>query len=209
MKKYADSLAIKAWIMRERGKNNIEIGEVLGVTNSTISKWITRVNSQPVLLTKAKNEYQPNRQAIKISHNANITPIGEHTDEIEDNVIVDALNKAITKERKIRNRKGKPTKCSIIRKWIDTNPKGNRTDYIKDTGDEVTHSQFHCAKTYGVKEETAIIKRPVRKKASPQIILESITNQDKLIDENSFLRWWNLGERQGFVDRLLEELEKR
>lgn len=44
--------------------------------------------------------------------------------------------------------------------------------------------------------------RPPKKKAK---LIQAASN---LADENAFLRWWNTGERQGFVSRLLDELEK-
>jgi len=41
--------------------------------------------------------------------------------------------------------------------------------------------------------------------------VENYTKEEcqKLQDDNAFLRWWNAGERAGWVDRLLQELGKK
>jgi len=37
-------------------------------------------------------------------------------------------------------------------------------------------------------------------------VLQSLTDATK--EENEYLRWWNQGERRGWVDRLLREIQK-
>jgi len=42
-----------------------------------------------------------------------------------------------------------------------------------------------------------------------KICLQHVNVHEQLTDENAFLRWWNFGERKGWVDRLLKELESK
>jgi transposase len=42
-----------------------------------------------------------------------------------------------------------------------------------------------------------------------EICLQHVNVHEQLTDENAFLRWWNFGERKGWVDRLLKELESK
>jgi hypothetical protein len=64
---------------------------------------------------------------------------------------------------------------------------------MTDTGITVSHSAFCYAKKTASTTKADWKRIPV---------------ENTLSDENAFLRWWNLGERQGFVDRLLIELKK-
>ena len=52
-----------------------------------------------------------------------------------------------------------------------------------------------------------VIKTPVTIKKP--LASNLIPDTEKLLDENAFLRWWNQGERAGWVDRLLKELERK
>lgn len=87
------------------------------------------------------------------------------------------------------------TKADQIRAWLRNNPEGNKSEFIRWSGVEVSQSQFSQIKT----KMNGANNPPVK---------EAVTSHIKYASENAFLRWWNIGERKGWVDRLLDELKK-
>jgi predicted transcriptional regulator len=59
--------------------------------------------------------------------------------------------------------------------------------------------------------KSPVKKTPVKKKKKTRSSGEGHKSLQSAIDlsnENAFLRWWLLGERQGFIEKLLKELGK-
>lgn len=86
------------------------------------------------------------------------------------------------------------TKADQIRAWLKNNPEGTKSEFIRWSGMEVSQSQFSQIKT--------------KMNGNNPPVKEAVTSHMKYASENAFLRWWNIGERKGWVDRLLEELKK-
>jgi hypothetical protein len=47
-----------------------------------------------------------------------------------------------------------------------------------------------------------------KKKVSPKTVKDDLAYTAKLEDEIAFMKWWNNGERNGYVERLLKALEQ-
>jgi len=106
---YTEALAIKAWLMREKGHTNEEIKQKLDISGGSVTLWIRKVENSPRLKSLA-------------------------------------TKKATVKENPQSSGNGENNK------------------------------------------------------------IEEISN---LMTENAYLRWWNLGLQQGFVDRLLKDMDMK
>lgn len=96
----------------------------------------------------------------------------------------------------------KNKKADVVRNWLKLHPYECKRDFEAQTGMSVSHSQFSFLKKEWQEKGKAALTETITDTVTLPI-------NEKLIDENSFLRWWNLGERQGFVDRLLKELKNK
>lgn len=92
------------------------------------------------------------------------------------------------------------SKADQIRAWLEKHPEGTKGEFVADTGMEISQSQFSDLKNKRF--------RGTKPYKAPDKIADTVTHISSLSQENDFLRWWNLGERKGWVDRLLSELKK-
>jgi transposase len=69
-----------------------------------------------------------------------------------------------------------------------------------------------CKWTRKVKADPALLKqakmRVGAKKGKSRSSGNGVDEVTNLMQENAYLRWWNLGLQEGFVDRLLEDLKR-
>lgn len=91
----------------------------------------------------------------------------------------------------------KETKAQKIRDWLVEHPNGTHKECKKALKINVASSQFSDLTRKQRKDNNQPQKQPQLNKAV--VTLER---------ENAFLRWWNQGEREGFIDKLLEEISK-
>jgi len=59
-----------------------------------------------------------------------------------------------------------------------------------------------------VKKDKPEAPKTEEKSTSPNGKVQVLKATLSLQEENEFLRWWNQGERKGWVDRLLSEIQK-
>lgn len=108
----------------------------------------------------------------------------------------------------IGNQIGKALKVSqdTIYKWIKI-VKGNPNIY-KQALESADYKKLVESQKSDDKENTLPVGKSYH---SIKSFVENYTKEEckKLQDDNAFLRWWNEGERAGWVDRLLHELDKK
>jgi hypothetical protein len=53
-----------------------------------------------------------------------------------------------------------------------------------------------------------VIVEPMQAHKAKEAAPKLLSDLQRVQDENAFLRWWNEGERRGYVERLLSEIQK-
>lgn len=118
----------------------------------------------------------------------------------------------------------KITESEMIKWWVDyhSNPKMTQLDLVKKYNRHKStisrlFSTIKNTPTLLQKANAALAELKVdkpkrgggRKKnsSSAKHLLTSLEDVKALRDENAFLNWWNMGERTGWVDRLLEKMQ--
>lgn len=91
------------------------------------------------------------------------------------------------------------TKSDQIRTWLQEHPAGTRAEFMAASGIPVSHGQFSTL-------------RKARQGRTPDLQSDLQPNFQNELDilktQNEFLKWWCIGERKGFIDKLLKELNK-
>lgn len=104
------------------------------------------------------------------------------------------------------------SKKAFVKKWLKTANVKIASEFTKETGVEINPAYF-----YKIKSDYK--EKPVKKKKKPANGANGKTAPKKptanppsknivvkaLEEEVAYLRWWNLGERNGWVDRLLKD----
>jgi len=142
-------------------------------------------------------------QAILFWRRFNFDKIPKRQIAKENGVCKDSVNKWIKKVKTNpellkkasngQNFSSNESKSKKVREWLNKNPTGVHKEFMKDTGIEISNSHFSTLKT---KSNT---------KTKP---VNEIAVIHQLQRELSFYKWWNEGERQGFIEQLLKELAK-
>ena len=99
------------------------------------------------------------------------------------------------------------SKRELIEAWIRDYPLGTHADYNRQAKkkDRVATGYFSTLRTRLCKEHPVQVSPPPPPPTPAEF---NAKVYDNLAQENKFLRWWNLGERHGWVDRLLAETAK-
>jgi len=121
---------------------------------------------------------------------------------------VDATPKLLSIARgqdtpKPADKRKETSKSDEMREWLGKHPLGTRDEFIKDTKIQVSGSHFSTIRTK--MGENRITKKS---KSDHAVVNDHIKQFKKMKEDNAFLQWWNTGERNGFVDRLLREVAK-
>ena len=112
--------------------------------------------------------------------------------------------KRAKKEQKTpKKSNGKGSKAPIIREWVRSNPNGTHKDFHRDTKIKVNGNYFSTLRCQTIREMGVA---PTHHSAKKPKIEKSSTHLKDLKKENEFLHWWLQGERQGFVDLLLKQI---
>lgn len=98
-------------------------------------------------------------------------------------------------------------KRKIIEKWLNEHPNGLFNQFIKDTGLSIHSSYFYNLRAIhnAAHGQNDTPKNGSNSKSSSKDA-QSIETIQKLLDENEFLKWWNEGERKGYVEKLLHQM---
>lgn len=130
--------------------------------------------------------------------------------EIQDRIGISADTamrwyKKVEDDSALRKKAGGPrtkdnskSMANTARAWIRKNPEGTHAQFVKKHGD-ISTSYF------------STLRSQVKNGKSSKELEQSINNlpsDDQLREDNDFLRWWNNGERRGWVDRLLREVQE-
>lgn len=94
------------------------------------------------------------------------------------------------------------------RDWLKTNPEGTYNEYRTVTKNKIATSHFYKIRKE-IKEGKKTKKQAKNKSNGVKATsLEPTTTKinRSLQEENDFLKWWNQGERKGWVTKLLDEL---
>lgn len=183
--KFTPEKAIKAWVMHDQGFTGAVIAKEAGCHRDTVRAWVALVNTDKTLLQKAQKQ---------TSFEATLPP--------EEPAAVAPAREG--------------SKRAVVEAWIRDTPLGTHADYNQQAKkkNRVATGYFSTLRTRLWKTE----EHPVRASPPPQPptpaefrVTQAEINAkvcDNLEQENKFLRWWNLGERHGWVDRLLAETAK-
>jgi hypothetical protein len=99
------------------------------------------------------------------------------------------------------------SKKERIQQWLEQNPGGSAEDFVRATKTQVHPTYFNAVKRgRGRKGSTPKRTRGKGKKTSFSGAVKLTLK--KLEEENAYLRWCNTGERRGWVDRLLKEIQE-
>jgi uncharacterized protein HemX len=181
LKKTPEKL-IRAWLLAQQDYTYTAIGEKLNCNDNTASRWVTLVENDPKLLAEAKAKLKQKRTPATIN---------------------------------------KTTKSSRIREWVKANPNGSRTECEKALKIDILSSLFSTQRGVVLGRCTPSGKKIEKSGKEVQMKSKKIDKKLKKLDkankglkgeeamkeEIAYLRWWNYGERNGFVQRLLDELE--
>jgi hypothetical protein len=148
-------------------------------------------------------------------------PEGNHIEFVKDTgVSVHKTHFNATKGKwKKTSKKYKPpspikTKADYIKEWLAKNPDGLFKQFNSDP--EIKKIKVHPSQFNSIKRNLKASPKPskkrktngVRKKRTNGINnLASIQTIQDLTEEVEFLRWWNQGERKGFVEKLFIKIE--
>jgi len=82
-------------------------------------------------------------------------------------------------------------KKEAIRSWMQKNPKGTYQDFLEATGIKNINANYFHQTRHKIRRESGKAQEG---------------DLDFYRDRCAYLEWWNDGERQGFVDRLLDDI---
>lgn len=88
--------------------------------------------------------------------------------------------------------------ANTARAWLRKHPTGSHADFVEAHG-SISTSYF-----------STLRKQVTNGKNGKQLkeAVSTLPSDDQLKEDNDFLRWWNKGERRGWVDRLLREVQE-
>lgn len=171
----------QAWgLVVQQKHSKEEAGRLLNVSSSTVKRWVAQIDSDAELMAMAKEQ--------------SMTPL------------VKAKSHPLKGEPKAkRNGKQWGEKSQKIVEWLQEHPNGIREQFVMQTGVQINPSWW-----YRVKARMRSGNGVSATKEAPTESVSKITRttQANLVAEIEFLRWWNLGERKGWVERLLQQLQE-
>ena len=108
--------------------------------------------------------------------------------------------------------KRKPTKKQQIIAWLEKAKPGTFAQQFTTYNEEGNNADCHQSHFSTVRQAWLKTKNSDQESAQPKAKkverIRSVDEMAKMQDEIAFLRWWNLAERCGYIDRLLAALEK-
>ena len=100
-----------------------------------------------------------------------------------------------------------PTKRQKIEAWLKENPKGSYVDY-KENGGDAHQTYFHSVRSRVYGKKYTWKKKPPQPSKGAKPTVDIATKVVRLEAENAYYKWALVGERKGWVDRLLKEIDK-
>ena len=88
--------------------------------------------------------------------------------------------------------------ANTARAWLRKHPNGSHADFVAAHG-SISTSYF------------STLRKQVKNGKKAKELASSVNDvpsDEKLKEDNEFLLWWNKGERRGWVDRLLREVQE-
>jgi len=196
-----DKKAIAIWrVVTQNKETYVAAGKMFGISSKCASNWARYVRDNEELLERAKSDEPIN---FKDTKNSQFTKMCTHGRLIsawrmseKDNLSVQDIAKKFG------------VSGSTIRAWLLAIP---RYQELLDLAKSTTT----VAKDYMIPNLTVAIYKPKNSNSNGNGIPKNETSMEypvkyieQLRDELAFMKWWNKGERLGYVERLLKALEQ-